>query len=279
MIGLVQFASGDVITAEGGIPRLNSVYNSPNSVALLLGRILPLVAAVSLLGTGKRRWLYAMGGCVMLAAMALTLSKGGILLGLPAALGLVVIAWLGRKGGYLVLVGVLFEVLAMIPLSRLPRFQGLFDFSSRTSTSFFRLQLWKSAVRMVRDHPIFGVGLDQFLYQYRGHYILPAAWQEPDLSTPHTLILNYWTRLGILGVAAGVWMQIAFWRMAWQAQRRLKKVSRSSYALIVGLMAGMAAFLAHGLVDEPFFQIDMAFLFFFALGLVHQLAEQANIHR
>jgi hypothetical protein len=35
----------------------------------------------------------------------------------------------------------------------------------------------------------------------------------------------------------------------------------------------MAAFIAHGLVDEPYFLIDMAFVFFMTLGLMHQIGE------
>jgi hypothetical protein len=42
--------------------------------------------------------------------------------------------------------------------------------------------------------------------------------------------------------------------------------------LVVGLMGSMAAFIAHGLVDEVHFVIDLAFIFFMTLGLVHQLS-------
>ena len=53
---------------------------------------------------------------------------------------------------------------------------------------------------MIHDHPITGLGLDQFLYAYRGRYILPDAWQEPNLSHPHNILLDFWVRLGIFGV-------------------------------------------------------------------------------
>ena len=59
---------------------------------------------------------------------------------------------------------------------------------------------------MIRDHPLFGVGLDNFLYAYRGRYILDAAWQEPNLNHPHNIILDFATRLGLLGLLAGGWM-------------------------------------------------------------------------
>lgn len=278
LVGLVQIATGtNVILAEGGIPRLRSVYNSPNNAALFLGRLIPVTVAVTLIGGDRwRRWLYGAAGVVMLVAAVWTLSKGALLLGLPAGLALVVILWAGRRGLIAAAAGLALEALALIPLSRLPRFSGLVDFASGTSTTFFRLNLWRSTLRMLRDHPITGVGMDQFLYQYRGRYILPAAWREPDLSQPHNFLLNYWVRLGILGLAAGIWIQVAFWRMAWQAQHRLRGIDNAARALVVGLMGSMGAMVAHGMVDEAHFVVDLALVFFMTLGIMHQLHKEAE---
>ena len=57
---------------------------------------------------------------------------------------------------------------------------------------------------MIANHPLRGVGLDGFLYAYRSRYVLPSAWEEPNLSHPHNLLLDAWTRLGLAGVAVVV---------------------------------------------------------------------------
>ena len=276
VIGFYQLVTGtDLITAEAGITRMRSVFGTPNNLALNLGRLIPIAASVFLISNQPlRRWLYGAAGIVMTVATVLTLSKGALLLGLPIGLALVVIFWAGRRG--LIAVGVGFGALAasLIPLSRFPRFQSLFDFES--GSSFFRVQLWQSALRMLADHPITGVGLDQFLYQYRGRYILPVAWEQPDLSQPHNFLLNYWVRLGIVGLVAGIWIQIAFWKLAWQVQKKLQNTDSAGRALVVGLMGSMAAFIGHGMVDEVHFVIDLAFIFFMTLGLMHQMNEAAN---
>ena len=209
---------------------------------------------------------------LMLGATVLTTSRGGLLLGIPAGLGLVFIMWGGRKAALAVAAVIAAQFLALIPLARLiPRFNLL------SRSNLFRVQLWQSTFQMLRDRPITGWGLDQFLYAYRGRYILPAAWQQPDLSQPHNVLLNYWVRLGILGLAAGIWLQLAFWRMIWRTQRRLKWFApRPPRALAVGLMGCMAAFLAHGMVDATHFVIDLAFIFFAVLGLTHQLYKEAH---
>jgi O-antigen ligase len=274
-IGFYQVATGyGAVTAEAGTVRLRSVFFAPNNAALFLGRLIPITAAVVLIGgTRTRQWLYGVAGFVMLAAAILTLSKGGLLLGIPAGLGLVVVLWGGRRALIAVAAGAVLELLALIPLSQHPRFRSLLDFSSGESSSFFRIQLLQSTLRMIADHPITGVGLDQFLYHYRGKYILPSAWQQPDLNQPHNVWLNYWVRLGIVGLIAGVWLQIAFWRMAWRVQSAARGKDKEIRALAVGLMGSMAAFLAHGLVDEVHFVIELAFVFFMTLGLMHTLAQ------
>jgi O-antigen ligase len=268
LVGLYQYAfTDDVITAEAGLRRLKSVYGSPNNVGLYLGRVFPLLVAVALFARRQpRRWLYGAGALLAGTALVLSFSKGALLFGVPASLLLLGLLaggrWLWVVVGGLVAAGV-----AAIPVLRTPRFASLFDLQS--GTSFFRLHLWRSAIDMIRDHPLLGVGLDNFLYAYRGRYIRPPAWQEPNLSHPHNIILDYWSRLGILGLAAGVWLQVAFWRLALPLRRLPKPDER---ALAFGLMASMVDFLAHGLVDNSFFLVDLAFAFCLTLALTVHLA-------
>jgi O-antigen ligase len=268
LIGLFQYAFTDeIITAEAGLRRLKSVYGSPNNVGLYLGRVFPVLVAVVLFSRQRlRRWLYGVGALIVGLAILLSFSKGALLFGVPAsllALGLLAGGrWLWIAMGVLVL-----AALAALPVLRTPRFTSLFDLQS--GTSFFRLNLWRSTVDMIGDHPWLGVGLDNFLYAYRGRYIRPAAWQEPNLSHPHNILLDYWSRLGILGLAAGLWIQAAFWRLALPL-RRLADLNERALAL--GLMASMVDFLAHGLVDNSFFLVDLAFAFCLTLALVVHLA-------
>jgi O-antigen ligase len=280
LIGLVQYGAGvNLITAEGGVMRLRSVYGSPDNVGLYLGRVAPLIAAVLLIARGAgaagraRRLAYALAAVPVVLALALSFSRGALLLGVPAGLAAVLLLWDRRRGalalGALAVIG----VPALVVLMQSPSLASRLDFTGEAAR--MRLNLWQSGLAMVADHPLLGVGLDNFLYAYRGHYIRPEAWHEPDLSHPHNVALDYATRLGLLGLAAGLALQAAFWRAALHAWRRVRAEPLAA-ALVAGLIGGMADTLAHGMVDNSYFLIDLAVVFMATLALMANLSAEGG---
>jgi O-antigen ligase len=268
LIGLYQyFFTADIITAEG-VRRIRGLYGSPNNLSLFLDRVVPVLAAVALFAWRPwRRIAYALCSLPVLFCLYLTYSRGAWLLGLPAA-ALFIGLLRRRKALWISLAVICVIALSLIPLIGTERFTSLLD--TQGGTTFFRLKLWQASLNMIKDHPLFGVGLDNFLYQYRTRYVLPEAWQELDLSHPHNIVLDYWTRLGILGVVALVWLEGAFFVEGLRLYRRLP--GQDERALTLGLMASMVACLAHGLIDNSYFLVDLAFVFFITVGIVAGLS-------
>ena len=203
----------------------------------------------------------------------LTFSKGAWLLGLPSCIVVMTLLDTYRnhrrywRRAIVITVGCLAIIaLTLIPLSQTERFRTTFDFK-QGSTGFIRLKLWQASLTMLRDHWPLGVGLDNFLYQYRTRYILPEAWEEHDLSHPHNLILDFGIRLGIGGIVLLLWLQAAFWINAWRLYQKTPS------PLVLGLIGSMIVFLSHGLVDNSYFLVDLAFTFFLAVGVVQKLVE------
>ncbi|HYO88682.1 MAG TPA: O-antigen ligase family protein [Candidatus Limnocylindrales bacterium] len=267
VVGLVQYAFGQsVVIAEGGTSRLAGVYGSPNNAALFLERALPFAVIMQLIRfDARRRWFGAAAAAVISAALAFTFSAGALFLGVPLSLALVLLLQYGRRaflilsGLALLLGGVLLVALQSERFARLANFSG--------GTSFFRVRVWQSAAQMLRDHPITGIGLDQFLYAYRGQYIAPDAWQEPNLSHPHNVLLDFWLRLGLLGAALLVVIQIAFWGRAVRVWRKHGPSAFIARALIIGAMGSMIGLLAHGMVDNSVFVNDLALVFMLLLAI------------
>ena len=274
----VGFDRASLITAEGGLLRLKSIYGSPNNVALYLGRVIPFLAAMTVLGSrslhGKRWWLYTAVLIPTTLAFLLTFSKGGLFLGLPAAFVIIFWQWQQVNGRrtwpWLILFGAA-GAAGLVVIEQIPALAGRLSLTGETGV--FRLSLWQASLNMVADKPWFGVGLDNFLYEYRGRYILEGAWRDPNLSHPHNLMLDFATRLGLLGLLAGLWL---IGTLAHTLRRTRYHISAAWLPIFVGLGAALADMIFHGLVDHSFFLVDLAFAFYFMLGTAVWLQVQQS---
>ncbi|MFW5709705.1 MAG: O-antigen ligase family protein, partial [Chloroflexota bacterium] len=246
------------------------------NVGLFLGRCLPFATAFMLMTSDRRmRVLWAGAVFVMLFAIALSQSAGAIFLGVPAALALVlVLVW--RRRAWIPLAGMaIILILGLVFALQMPRFARALDFDQ--GTNFYRVRVWQSTINVIEDHPITGLGLDQFLYAFRGTYIMPDAWEEPNLSHPHNILLDQWVRLGIAGVGLLVAMQIVFWRRTFKYYQQIihhrSQQNRLMLVLAVGIMASMFNLLVHGMVDHSIYVTDLAVVFALLLGLAVNLPE------
>lgn len=290
LIGLGQYVAGaNLITAEGGVLRLRATYGSPNNVALYLGRIWPVLLAMVLWGTrawqrqgswrqrlmaDPRRWAYGLGLLPAFLAWLLTFSKGGLFLGMPAALLVIFILWQRhrhRRAWPWALAAGFIAVAALLIAFQIPPLAARLN--PQGETGFLRLNLWRASLNMALDHLWTGVGLDNFLYQYRGGYIFDAAWREPNLNHPHNILLDFATRLGLPGIWAGAALFYACWRVLRRKLRsaRAARLARAWQPILVGFCGAFAYSLAHGLVDHSFFLVDLACAFYFILAIASQL--------
>ena len=201
---------------------------------------------------------------VLALALLLTYSVGAWL-GCGAAI-LFMAAIRGRKALLTLLVAAGLLAVLLLPVLRVERVVSHLGLQPG-STSVLRLSLWQSSLQMLADHPVLGVGLDGFLELYRTQYIRPEAWQEPNLSHPHQLVLEFWLNLGVLGVIVLVWFLVAFFQKGLRLYRAAEDPWRQ--ALVLGLLGAMVAACAHGLVDRFLFgSPDLAYLFFIFLALI-----------
>lgn len=270
LVGCFQWALGEDLISAEGVWRVRGFYGSPNNLALYLGRVFPLTLSIAVWKrNGARRWACGVAALIMVMALFLTYSRGAWLLGVP--ISLLFLAGVRGRRTFVLMIGSLTVLMAiLISVVGLGRLTSLLDMGQ--GTTFFRLQLWRSSWKMILDHPILGVGLDNFLYYYRTRYVLPTAWEEFNLSHPHNLVLDFWLRLGLPGPVILTWLLVGFFRQSWQVYRNFPK--DHDQILILGLMGGMVNVVAHGLVDHSFFLVDLAFVFMMILALMQAMAKQ-----
>jgi O-antigen ligase len=159
-------------------------------------------------------------------------------------------------------------------LSRLGVERGVGQATLSGASATFRRQIWSSALSMIQDHPWLGIGLDNFLYRYQLQYILPAALAEPNISHPHNWVAQFWLELGLLGlliafalVAAYGLVSLKLWRQDLGADQR---------ALVAAGIASMAGWLVHGTLDNSYFLMDLAALFWWHFAVLQIVSQTAG---
>lgn len=235
-------------TEAEGVRRAQAWYPSPNHLALMLGRAWPLLLAAAL---GPTR-LACVPAVLVGVALLLTFSSGAWLGALASSVAVLLALGYRRFAIPLGVAG----VLALAAVSTLAVVGVLPErFNPLRQAGVIRIDLWLSSLAMLRDHPLFGVGLDNFTYLYQQVYIREGGTAEPNLSHPHNWLLHFWLELGLLGLIAFLWLVARFWQLA-----RL----RGGW-LAAGLIGAMTATLVHGLIDQSYFLVDLAFLFWLFL--------------
>ncbi len=237
------FRADDVVRATGP-------YLHPNNLALFLERVFFLAAAPVLMATTKISRIWEASALIILAGVLATFSRGALLAVLG---GWVVLTIIAEKRRALMLgVGVGLGATAVFAVFASDRFGG----STSSGVGRTRIDLWRSGFAMVRDFPVSGIGLDQFLYWHPVRYIVPENWTERYVSHPHNIALDFWLSLGVMGLVtltlALILLGVAIWNGVWRRPRYSPWQA--------GAVSALAAGTLHGLLDNSYFLPDLAFL-------------------
>ena len=269
--GLEQFLLNRGAWEMEGVRRVSSFYPSATALGLFLGRVLPIAGALAvLLPNGGRRLGYAILCLPIAAGLVLSWTRAAWL-GDFAAFAVIVVLAGGRRlfAGF---IGASALAAAGLLLTRPERIVALFSAGEGTHTS--RLVIWQSAANVLRERPITGAGLDQFVHLDAARYGIPHI-RFMLYSHPHNLLLDFWIRLGLLGLIALVWLLVRFYRQAIGLLSGLGDPFLR--VLTLGLIGSMTHFVVHGLFDLAYFQSDLALLFWLTLALIEVIRRMTSI--
>jgi O-antigen ligase len=289
----IRFRPGDLVFAKDLTPPQHfvaAVYDSQNNLALLIDRALPIALALVLVPgwialfargvSGARVWKptravqAVLGLCSVIMAYILyrTGSRGGEATTLLCVAALFVL-WQWRTPRRVRAAAFLVAAAAYLDRNSISAFVS----GGHGLSNLAHQSIWNSALRMIRDHPILGIGPNNFLYYYSnsnacapGHianyyYVQAGTNFEQCISHPHNLFLDYWLSTGLLGLLTGLVMIGMF---AWLGIRALRSADNSWKGPLLAALVAMLAFIAHGQVDNSYFLPDMALFFWLCLAIV-----------
>jgi O-antigen ligase len=203
-----------------------------------LPRLLPGVLELRRLGAP---WLVMLGGLVA------TYTRGAWI---GFAAGVLTAAATVQRGRWLLLAGLVLlagGALAAPPELR-HRFLSMADPEEAGVRE--RVYMWKSGLAMWRERPLLGIGPGGVKREY-SRYAVPEAFKKRT-GHVHNTPLQILVERGLLGLAAWMWIWVAFLTHAIGLLWRLPEEAGPERALVVGTLAAIVGFLVGGLSEYNF---------------------------
>ncbi|MCS6781867.1 MAG: IctB family putative bicarbonate transporter [Gloeomargarita sp. SKYBB_i_bin120] len=160
----------------------------------------------------------------------------------------------------------LVSVLALLGRSETLRLRFLSMFAGRAdSSNNFRLNVWAAVLAMIRDHPWLGIGPGN-----RAFNLIYPLYQRPNFNAlgAYSVPLEVAVEAGLVGLTAFAALTATILRRSWQHLRNWCLSPQPPTFLVMGLLAGLAGTMAHGLVDTLWFRPQIQVLWWFNVALV-----------
>lgn len=133
-----------------------------------------------------------------------------------------------------------------------------------------RLAHWYAALEMLRERPLLGVGIGNYVPLYPAYRV--PGWEDP-MGHAHNCYLHIAAETGLLGLAGYSLFLVAAFREAWAALGRTTGPRR---AMVLGILGVLGAFAVHSLFDNLYvhgMNMHLAVL----LGLLYVLTERCEV--
>jgi putative inorganic carbon (HCO3(-)) transporter len=247
---IVKYSSGDTVV------KIAATMHNPNTYAAFLILIVFPVIMLTIYEKNKKiKILYGILSILIFINIVMTYSRNaqlGFLIGAVVLSVLYSLKLIIAFGG----IGILTLFIPTV----LDRVREIPNSSQNES----RIKLWKTAIMMIKEHPILGVGngnyisrYDEYINKYKG-----LSYNAYTRYTTHNSYLKVWSELGIIGI-------VSFLGILITALLRVKKLftitnDKFIKAFYMGVFASMIAFYFMNISDNLVF-VPKATTYFWVL--------------
>ncbi len=130
----------------------------------------------------------------------------------------------------------------------------------------FRVLMWEDGLRLVRQHPWFGVGLDTIFNHWQ-------QWNIRGFSLYHVIYhfhsdyIQIAVERGLLTLAAWLWFVVAYLVFLFRLLRRTREHSRFATGVVAGVLAAFVGYLVPSAVQYCLGDDPLVMIMFFYFGL------------
>ncbi len=279
-----------------GIAGLSSTIGQKNWVSNYLAMIFPIIFSYSLLEKSNRKKLvYFTVLSIIYATLMICQSRGiwisisfTIILAIYTIFKFNLLRAFKENRRWLVLLLITFMVITVIYSTDNPLNRSAITVSQRALSTFdeqdpsinTRLLMWRTTFEMIKDKPIFGLGIGTFRMNYL-NYQAQLLEENPKnikyytkAGETHNEYLQMWAELGIIGL--GLFLLIFYFIFHTVFDFYKQNTNGKDRLIILGLIAGIICFMIHSLFTFALHVPVLGSVFFIIIGLTMAYTEDYN---
>lgn len=270
VLGIYQFFTGFALNKKfaqgysfGVKARMASTLDNPNTfAAFIILAIFPILMYAIYAKNKVKKAFFSVLVVLLIINMFLTQSRNSYL---AIAIGFIVLIIVYNKKLIIPFAGVV-VVSFIIPAVR----ARIFEIGAR-SQDLSRIRIWQIALKMIKEHPLLGVGNGNYVSLYDAYVkkYPKLSWPDYHNMPAHNSYLKVWSELGVLGIVSFLGILIC----ALLKVRKFVIISDKSKFkyFFTGFYASMIAFYFMNISDTLFFVPKMTAYFWIMLGLVQSM--------
>lgn len=254
--GIVIYFMG---MGRGGLSRTPGTFSNEMTFGGVMMLLLSLYLAVSIAPriSPKLRIFSIAAAAISFIALVLTQTRSSWLAMFIS--GLVILAVLRRRW-IPVYLAVLAALILLGPSAYRDRIRTMFDPQFRTNIQ--RINMIKGGISIFRDHPVIGTGTADLGEIYRKHMPPEAVHVHGHM---HNIFLHVAVTLGVLGLAAFVWLLVSMFRIV--GRNLCLDLPPPERALASGSLGAMTGFIVNGMFDWNFGDAEVLTMMLIIIGL------------
>ena len=248
------------------IGRLTGMTEHPTMLGAFLLLVLPLVTFLPKVLRFSRRQAWFLWGVAALSFLVLMFSQSrGTWMAFFGTLVLFVGMERQHRMRHLKVAGIAIVVFAVV-LGTVPALQQRMHSVSDTNlvSNTERILMWKGALQIWQDHPLFGSGAGTFRQHFDSPEYRPPEAKEPFHLHPHNYFLKVLSEQGIWGLFFYLWLHGL---IAWQLYERWRHPCGKAAQVVAlcGLLA-FAGFHFAAITDTALRILDVARMYWLTMG-------------
>ena len=297
VLGIVDFWTSAIfpqIRDSYGFRMFGATLGHDNFAGQYLIAVLPLAFAILAIGVFEQKMLVAFASlaasCTILVFLSITFSRGAWLgFGGSAILFAVLLAlhsrkyrpvnsagWSRQRKAAGVICAAVLVAVGAVSFTQIRREKGQTAARKAEETLqlsdapvAFRLKLWPGALRLCRQHPIFGVGCGAFSLYYPAARLPQErriAGEGISVRQPHNDYIRIAAESGAAGMITAAWLALSVLLLGLRAVKRRPSSPRSLIA--TGALCGIVATLVHSFFSSNLYMPASATMLWVNMGII-----------